>query len=56
MVLLVENADFRALPQTFRIRIFGNVFLTNSFSGLKQYLHFHVHYSIIHNSQDMETT
>ena len=38
------------------IRIFGSVFLTNSFSESKRYLHLYAHCRIIHDSQDVETT
>ena len=33
----------------------GYVFKGNENKILKRYFHFHVHCSIIHNSQDMET-
>lgn len=38
------------------IRIFGSVFLTNSFSESTRYLHLYAHCRIIHDSQDVETT
>ena len=38
------------------IRIFGSVFLTNSFSESMRYLHLYAHCRIIHDSQDVETT